>query len=66
MGKGSKRRPQNDKKYGDNYDRIFGNKKFPIMDLPPDAEPDIMLSENELKQMAKREKQDYKPPQKRR
>ena len=26
MGKGSSRRPTDDKKYSDNYDRIFGNK----------------------------------------
>ena len=26
MGKGSGRRPTDDKKYSDNYDRIFGNK----------------------------------------
>ena len=27
MGKGSNRRPTNDKKFVDNYDRIFNNKK---------------------------------------
>ena len=27
MGKGSSRRPVNEKKFADNYDRIFNNKK---------------------------------------
>ncbi len=27
MSKGSRRRPGNDKKYAENYERIFGNKE---------------------------------------
>jgi len=29
MGKGSKRRPTNEKQFRDNWDRIFGRKKTP-------------------------------------
>ena len=34
MGKGSTRRPQNDKKFADNFDRIFNNKKDKDGDKP--------------------------------
>jgi len=40
-GKGDARRPQDRKKYGENWDRIFGNAKTKeenAKDVPPDLE----------------------------
>lgn len=40
-GKGDARRPHDNKKYNDNWDRIFGNAKTTeedAKDLPPDLE----------------------------
>jgi hypothetical protein len=34
MGKGSTRRPTDEKTYQDNFDRIFGKKPLPNKDLP--------------------------------
>ncbi len=40
MGKGSGRRPTDDKKFSDNYDRIFGKKEKNGRDVTDSAKPE--------------------------